>query len=129
MTKKELIKKIDENPGLYTKAQLLEWIKLLPNLKALQPTINRAGDIYFNENICHPIVLVKKVKENWVCVQHTSKETINSPIQAKSRFTDGYFYNHLMEIHESLITEMEFMGIYSNTSHLLEVYKIIKDKL
>lgn len=129
MTKKLLIENISKSSYQYNKVQLLDWIKLLPNRRVLTPRTNKVGDIYHHTIFLHPIVLVKKKKDNWICLLMTSESLLNASIQAESRFVESYFSHVIVEVHQSTLELNEFMGTYNNNKHLREVFTEIKVKL
>lgn len=127
MDKSELKLKI-ENGGWNTN-QLLQWVKHLPNDKlVLKPIRHKAGDIYFNPIFSHPLVLVKKSKELWVCALLTTKDYTAGVIEpCQSRFTpNSYFTSSLVTLSDNELMPSRFMGVYDNTKHLREVFKKIK---
>ncbi len=124
MTKEILYEKVFKNE--FSQAQLLTWIKGLENNVKLKPKFYKIGDIFHHAIFNHPIVLVKKKENSYICLMLTSNEILEAKTPSESRFIEGFIASVLIEVHVDNLKNHKFIGLYDNNKHLNEVYRHLK---
>lgn len=124
MTKEYIINKIKTDKSV-TLEQVKGWLDCLPAVASkLKPTEFKVGDVIMNNGLHHPIVLLKKVSDGWVCGLLTTEPTCESILEAcVSRFfATSFFTKTLVRTKEPQGT---FMGVFENKVQLKAVYETL----
>lgn len=121
----ELIKQQNFNGEI--KKKILGWVKALPkdDLTKINPTIFKKGDVYYHPIFNHPVVVLKKVKDEAIGVLLTSNCECEVVLEkCRSRhFDTSYLTKNLLLIQPE---GMKFMGVFENNKQLSDVHKKLK---
>lgn len=114
------------------KLELLETAKqekadkeeIIPSpFKKFKSTEIKFGDIYFLKGLRHYAVYIGSRLDLYMFITLTSTDDIPS-IPTQSRFLDSHFTYTLVTLNfENLDTKANFMGLYDNDEHLVDVAK------
>jgi len=124
MNKTQIIEKIEAGEKDINKIKT--WINCLPNFCRKQTPKNiRIGDVYFKGELGHPILILGKREDLFLCVLFTTENTTPGIIcKANSRFFyDSYITSTI------LLTRVDmnkFVGVYENRKHITEIKKLLK---
>jgi hypothetical protein len=128
MDKSQLIEKVKLMSHLPQpdRDKILGWANALPNTSSkVTPNEFKVGDVFMHPVFVHPYILLEKHKEHWVCGMLTSEADcaeILEPCQSRF-FNNNFFTKILFTVKEPVGS---FMSIYENKSHMLKVYKTLK---
>ncbi len=105
-------------------------IALKPEVQHSNKPVNcKKGDIYFNNGLQHPLVLIKELEGKWWGVLITSSEDSNTStnIEVKHRFTNtkSYYTKTILEVNVEL---MKFKDI-ADTYNLNKALRLIRKSL
>lgn len=118
----------------FTKEQLINWVKALPNnTRSKSPTDYKIGDVLMHPVFKHPYVLLKKSKQDgWFCGLMTTDSDnpqILEPCQSRF-FGEDKFFTKVLFVTVGITGY--FLNTYDNNSHLKIVYEklvnIMNDK-
>lgn len=94
-----------------------------------KPVNCKKGDIYFNNGLQHPIVLIKEIDSKWWGILITSSEDsdVSTGIEVKHRFTNtkSYYTKTILEVNTEL---MKFKDI-ADTYNLNKALRLIRKSL
>ena len=109
MERDEIIAKVKQ--GNYNQNQLLGWLQALPtSTEKRKPSEYKVGDVLMHSVFKHPMILLKKQKEDWLCGLMTSDENCPEKLEeCRSRFFEGKY------ITKTLFTTSEIKGSFVNT--------------
>lgn len=124
MDKDDLIRLVSSGE-VYTKEQLIKWIKALPaNTRSRSPVDYKIGDVFMHPVFSHPYVLLKKSKQDgWFCGLMTSDSDnpqILEPCQSRF-FDEDKFFTKVLFVTVDITGH--FINTYDNNKHLKIVYE------
>lgn len=131
MEKNDLYEKVNElSIDKANKSKILKWIKALPtNNFRVRPTHYRIGDVFMHPFFQHPIVLMKRIQNGFICGLLTSNPNCTVALsKCDSRlFYESYWAPTLTIINDSDLDTFRFYGLYDNDKEIQLIYESLSE--